>query len=78
LQLVNIASLAEYQATLEKLEKLRRVLQQWRSETADTAPSHLTGDWFDRETGKSLTIEKVRGEMPGGEQAIHTEAKGPY
>lgn len=75
LQLVNIASLPEYQATLEKL---RRILQQWRSETADTTPSHLTGDWFDRETGEPLAIEKIRGEMPGGEQAIHTEAKGPF
>ncbi len=75
LQLVNIASLPEYQ---KKLKNLRQVLRQWQEETADTAPDALTNDWFDRETGESLAGEKIRGEMPGGKKAIQTQAKGPF
>ena len=74
-QLVNIASLAAYQ---DRLKDLRQVMQQWRRETADTTPDTLTGDWYDRETGKALAIERIRGEMPGGEKAIRTPAKGPF
>ena len=74
-QLVNIASLSDYQATLKEL---RQVMQQWRQETDDTTPEKLTGDWYDRETGKALDIKQLRGEMPGGEKAVHTTAKGPF
>jgi N-sulfoglucosamine sulfohydrolase len=74
MQLVNIASLPEYQS---KLENMRQVLQQWREETADTTPDDLTKDWYDRETGEALEVERTRGEMPGGKKAIQTNAKGP-
>ena len=74
-QLANIASLSDYQDTLKDL---RQVLQQWRNETYDTTPDQLTGDWYDRETGKALDIKQLRGEMPGGMKAVHTDAKGPF
>ena len=75
LQLVNRASVPEYQ---DALKDMRQVLQQWRKETADTTPEALTGDWYDRETGKPLEVERTRGEMPGGKKAIQTYAKGPF
>jgi N-sulfoglucosamine sulfohydrolase len=75
MQLVNVASLPEYQ---KKLEYMRQILQQWREETADATPDHLTKDWFDRVTGEDLDVKKTRGEMPGGKKAIHTKAKGPF
>lgn len=74
-QLANVASLAAYQDTLKDL---RQVMQQWRKETADTTPDTLTGDWYDRETGEALDKERTRGEMPGGKEAIQTQAKGPF
>ena len=75
LQLVNIASLSDYQDTLKEL---RQVMQRWRKETHDTTPDKLTGDWYDRETGKALGVKQLRGEMPGGEKAVRTKAKGPF
>ncbi|MEK6479719.1 sulfatase [Catalinimonas sp. 4WD22] len=75
MQLVNVASLPEYQS---RLKHMREVLQQWRTETLDTAPTQLTSDWYDRETGDPLDIERTRGEMPGGIEAIQTNAKGPF
>ncbi len=75
LQLVNRASVPEYQ---NQLRDLRQVMQQWREETVDTNPTKLTGDWYNRETGESLDIERTRGEMPGGKNAIQTNAPGPF
>ena len=75
MQLLNVASLPECK---KQLQDMRFVLQQWRDETADTTPDDLTKDWYDRETGGPLDIERTRGEMPGGEQAIKTPAKGPF
>ena len=74
-QLANVASLAAYQDTLLAL---RQVLQRWRQETHDTTPKQLTGDWYNRETGEPLDREHSRGEMPGGEEAVRTNARGPF
>ena len=74
-QLANVASLAEYQDTLVAL---RQVLRRWREETHDTTPDKLTADWYDRETGERLDVDQVRGEMPGGEEAVRTNAQGPF
>lgn len=62
LQLVNIASLPEYR---DMLVAMRNVLDDWQSGTGDTTPDDLTPDWYDRETGKALDIERKRGTMPG-------------
>lgn len=62
LQLLNLASVPEYQKVLQEM---RTLLQTWRTQTGDTTPEHLTPDWYDRETGASLDIERVRGTMPG-------------
>jgi hypothetical protein len=73
MQLVNVASLPEYQKTLTDL---RAVLQNWRTETKDNTPAHLTKDWFDRETGERIGPDKeVRGEMPGMKSGATREAK---
>ena len=62
LQLVNIASLPEYR---DMLIAMRNLLDDWQSGTGDTTPDDLTPDWYDRETGKALDIERKRGTMPG-------------
>ena len=64
LQLLNLASVPEYQ---EVLRKMRKMLNNWRTDTGDTTPEHLTPDWYDRETGAPLDIERVRGTMPGSD-----------
>ena len=75
-QLINVASLPRYQ---NDLKKHRAIMERWRQDTDDTAPEQLTTDWFDRETGKPLPIERIRGVMPGTEkQAIRTVNKGPH
>ena len=61
-QLINVASLPEYQG---KLEEMRNLLTNWQKDTGDTTPDDLTPDWYDRETGKALKIERKRGSMPG-------------
>ena len=61
-QLLNLASLPEYQGNLLEL---RSMLKQWQSDTGDTTPDDLTYDWYDRETGKALKTEQKRGTMPG-------------
>lgn len=61
-QLLNIASLPGHQ---NKLNEMRALLTTWRMETEDTTPENLTPDWYDRETGKALEREQVRGMMPG-------------
>jgi len=67
MQLVNIASLPSMADTLAHY---RSILQQWSKTTGDNVPDHLTGDGFDRLTGKLRSdvesFNKVpRGEMPG-------------
>jgi N-sulfoglucosamine sulfohydrolase len=61
-QLLNLASMPEYQ---EQLNEMRRLLNNWQFNTGDTTPEDLTPDWYDRETGKALKIEQQRGTMPG-------------
>src|SRR5690606_8806155 len=58
-QLVNLASIPEYHS---RLENLRQISSQWTDATHDSPPDHLTGDWYDRETGEALDVERVRGE----------------
>lgn len=66
LQLHNLINLVQYQETLNSM---RNVLAKWRSETGDDTPSHLTGDWYDRETGIRIDSGRAkRGQMPGSEQ----------
>lgn len=62
LQLLNLASLPDYQKVLSEM---RTLLNNWREETGDTTPEHLTPDWYDRETGGPLKVKRVRGTMPG-------------
>ncbi|MCK3684816.1 sulfatase [Maribellus sp. YY47] len=61
-QLLNVASVEKYQV---QLTELRNLLHTWMKETGDTTPENLTPDRFDRETGKVLRKEIVRGTMPG-------------
>jgi N-sulfoglucosamine sulfohydrolase len=74
-QLVNLASMGKVE---NELEHLRAILEEWRTSTFDSAPENLTYDWYDRETGKPLDVERKRGTMPGGEKAISTYGKGPF
>lgn len=63
MQLVNIASLPDYQ---QKKAEMREILEWWMDSTGDSVPKELTPDWYDRETGASLGREvRVRGTMPG-------------
>ncbi|RKX41375.1 MAG: heparan N-sulfatase [Verrucomicrobia bacterium] len=63
----------------EALREIRRVMQRWRKETADTSPDNLTPDWYTRFTGLPLDIERTRGEMPGAaKSAEKVNAKGPF
>ena len=75
MQLVNIASVKSY---ADQLVDLRKIMAQWQLETKDSNPSQLTKDWYDRGNGKRLSGKQIRGEMPGGENAIKTNASGPF
>jgi arylsulfatase A-like enzyme len=66
-QFLNLTSMPEYQ---EKLKEMRRLLKNWQYNTGDTTPDDLTPDWYDRETGKALKIERKRGTMPGTDITI--------
>lgn len=61
-QFLNLVSVPEYQ---EKLKEMRGLLKNWQVVTEDTTPNDLTPDWYDRETGGALKIERKRGTMPG-------------
>nr|MBI1232777.1 sulfatase-like hydrolase/transferase [Cytophagales bacterium] len=74
-QLLNVGSVAEH---AKKLEEMRRVMDQWRKETEDSSPLVLTGNWYDKETGNPLDVERTRGTMPGGPKAMKTTEKGPF
>lgn len=75
LQLVNLASVPKYAA---RLKQMRQVMLRWQEETGDTVPADLTGDWYDRESGKALETKGKRGTMPGGQKAIGITAPGPF
>ena len=75
MQLIDVASVISYSA---QLQKLRKVMLQWQSETADSDPAQLTKDWYDRENGEPLKEKGVRGQMPGGKKAITIIASGPF
>ena len=61
------------------IDSLRKILQQWRDQTADTYPSVLTADWYDRNTADSLPALGKRGEMPGASKKADTaNAKGIF
>ncbi len=57
MQLLNIASIPEYQ---KELLEMRMLLRNWQHNTGDTPPEELTPDRFDRETGESLRIKKTQ------------------
>jgi arylsulfatase A-like enzyme len=61
-QILNLASLPKYQ---EKINEMRSLLKSWQYKTDDSTPDKLTPDWFDRESGEALKIERIRGTMPG-------------
>lgn len=71
----------------KELRRLRKVLRKWQKQTSDGLPEQLTPDWYDRETGqllKGIEISEdgvpngIRGDMPGGVQAIKQNANGPF
>ncbi len=74
-QLLNVG---DHQKHRGALLKMRSVLEDWIKETKDTHPENLTKDWYDKENGAPLEVERNRGDMPGGEPAIKTNAKGPF
>lgn len=76
-QLVNLASVPEYQNVLGEL---RHAMDLWMEQTADTVPSQLTKDWYLPVPGYERTEHHgVRGIMPGeAGVATETTAKGPY
>ena len=74
-QLINVGSIPQHS---RKLEEMRNVLDQWRKVTLDSEPLNLTGDWYDKETGDPIDIERTRGTMPGGPSAMKTIQKGPF
>ncbi len=76
MQLINIASDPEM---IGKLTDLRQVMQLWIDQTGDTNPEHLTRDWYSRENGDALDIDRKRGEMPGvSKNATSINAPGPF
>lgn len=75
-QFQNVAGDPKY---ADALTEMRALMTQWRRETADTTPEHLTPDWYVRFKGTPLDIERQRGEMSGAaKQATQVHAKGPF
>jgi N-sulfoglucosamine sulfohydrolase len=64
-QFLNLVSMPAYQA---KLDEMRRLLANWQRNTLDSTPGNLTPDWYDRESGAALDIERKRGTMPGSDE----------
>ncbi len=76
LQIHNLIGDPDYAAVKNKL---RTVLTQWQNQTGDTEPSHLTHDWYDRNSGKQTSENNKRGEMPGyTKHADKINAGGPF
>jgi len=66
LQIVNVASMPEYD---RQLTELRDVLKEWMEKTGDNIPANLTRDWFLKEPGyKNTRYVNERGEMPGSKK----------
>lgn len=72
LELYNIAkdphqlkNLAEETSLESVRDKLTGVLDRWMKETGDSIPDRISGDTFDRETGKSIPKAKADGITPG-------------
>lgn len=62
-----------------QLAKLRMILQRWRDETADSAPTDATKDWYGRVNGETLPEKDRRGEMPGAAKGADKVNKpGPF
>jgi len=74
-QLLNRATLTDDN---NELVQLRFALEKWSIETDDSVPINLTQDWYNKEDGKPLKVQRTRGEMPGGTKALITTEKGPF
>ncbi|MBY5958726.1 sulfatase [Membranicola marinus] len=76
LQLINIVA---DPAMDTKLSELRKIMMLWMEQTGDTHPEQLTPDWYSRESGAALDIDRKRGEMPGASQsAVSVSDPGPF
>ncbi|MEM8732778.1 MAG: sulfatase [Planctomycetota bacterium] len=75
-QLTNLAGDESYAADLARL---RRLLEQWSMETADSIPKALSADSFDRDSGERIVKgESYRGQTPGEDRkAWRVNAPGP-
>ncbi|GEP96350.1 sulfatase family protein [Chitinophaga cymbidii] len=63
----------------KQLAELKKILSQWRTQTADTTPEQLSPDWYDRRTSEPVAGRGKRGEMPGAaKQADRVNHKGPF
>lgn len=58
-------NLAENVDAVKTRDRLAGVLDQWMEETGDSVPALLSGDTFDRETGKPLKQKPPAGVTPG-------------
>ncbi len=75
LQLKNMAGNKKF---AKKEEQLRAILKQWSIETADSVPSRISQDSFDRESGDSLRKKNYRGITPGEDRnASKVNSAGP-
>lgn len=77
-QLVNLAEVPAYR---EVLERMRQLLQEWQTATADTEPEQLTADWYLRKAEAYIRTDQhgIRGEMPGAALGADTvTASGPF
>ena len=77
LQLLNVASVPEYQSALIEM---RNILKEWMDITGDNIPGTLTEDWYLMEPGYIRTYHHgVRGEMPGATlEATENNNKGVF
>lgn len=77
LQLVNVASVPEYN---EALNEYREILSEWMQVTGDNIPENLTQNWYLREPGEQKTKHHgIRGEMPGSKtNATRNNNKGRF
>ncbi|MEI9917493.1 MAG: sulfatase [Bacteroidota bacterium] len=76
LQQLNVSTNPKF---FRDINKLRKVMQQWQDETADSCPADLTKDWYGRESGETLSEKDIRGEMPGASRnADKVNKPGPF
>jgi hypothetical protein len=63
----------------KNVNKLRKILTQWKVDTGDTEPVNLTKDWYGRVNGETLPEKDKRGEMPGASKhADKNNSRGPF